>query len=250
MRMHFLGCGNSHSSDLGNSSAVFGFGDNELVIDFGFTAFHAYKKRYNRLPGAIFITHCHLDHIGGLENLFFESYFNNEAPIKIYMPADLVPSFHQRMASSRSILAEGGANFYDAFQLIPVGDGFYHKGLYFNVFENRHHALKSSFGIALPGVFFYSGDTKPIPEVINTFASNDETIFHDMSLSHQPSHSYLDEILVAYKQDILTRCLFYHLSKNEDREALSKMGMRFVETERYYEFGTSYFPRKGVLAKG
>ena len=51
--MHFLGCGNSHSYELGNSCAVFSSGECELVIDFGFTAFHAFKSSYRKSPSAI-----------------------------------------------------------------------------------------------------------------------------------------------------------------------------------------------------
>ena len=75
-KMHFLGCGNAHSKTLGNSCAVFESGRCRLVIDFGFTSFHAYRDHYQENPEAIFITHGHLDHIGGLENLFFNAYFS------------------------------------------------------------------------------------------------------------------------------------------------------------------------------
>jgi ribonuclease BN (tRNA processing enzyme) len=168
--MHFLGCGNSHSYELGNSCAVFTFGECELIIDFGFTAFHDFKSRYQKAPSAIFVTHAHLDHIGGLENLFFDTYFNDNQPIKLYIPASLIPLVHQKLASIEHTLAEGGANFWDAFQLIPVINSFWHKGVKFRVFENRHHQPGFSFGISVPGKFLYSGDTKPIPELINYHA--------------------------------------------------------------------------------
>ena len=37
------------------------------------------------------------------------------------------------------VLAEGGANWWDAFQLIPVSTGFWHAGLQFAVFPVRRH---------------------------------------------------------------------------------------------------------------
>ena len=89
-KMHFLGCGNAHSKTLGNSCAVFESGRCRLVIDFGFTSFHAYRDHYQENPEAIFITHGHLDHIGGLENLFFNAYFSEKPPIKLYTPVKLV----------------------------------------------------------------------------------------------------------------------------------------------------------------
>lgn len=225
--MHFLGCGNSHSYELGNSCAVFSSGECELVIDFGFTAFHAFKSSYRKSPSAIFITHAHLDHIGGLENLFFDTYFNDNEPIKLYVPTTLIPLLHQKLGSIDHTLAEGGANFWDAFQLIPVSDSFWHEGIKFRLFENRHHQPGFSYGISVPGKFLYSGDTKPIPEIINYHASQGEMIFHDLSLSEQPSHTHINE-LDCYTENVLSRCVFYHLSNKDAVDECKRRGLNVV----------------------
>lgn len=232
----FLGTGNAHSNELGNSCALFKQGDCELIIDFGFSAYHAYLDEFGRLPEAIFVTHCHLDHIGGLENLFYKSYFNEQPPIKLFVPHKIVSILHQRMASLEHILAEGNANFWDAFQLIPVGDTFWYKGNKFTVFEGRHHAMGFSFGIALRGVFLYTGDTKPIPEIINHLASQGELIFHDLSLFNQPSHTYIDE-LTCYTPSVLSRCVFYHLSNHEQVASCRKKGLAVAAAKHVYALG-------------
>ncbi len=232
----FLGTGNAHSRELGNSCAVFNQGECSLVIDFGFSAYYAFLEEFDVLPEAIFLTHCHLDHIGGLENLFYRSYFNNASPIKLYVPVKIVPILHQRMASLEHILAEGNANFWDAFHLIPVGDTFWHKGYKFNVFEGRHHSMGFSYGISLRGVFLFTGDTKPIPEVINHIASQGELIFHDLSMFNQPSHTFFEE-LSSYTKNVLSRCVFYHLSNQEQVENCKSNGLAVAEQKVVYSLG-------------
>ena len=232
----FLGCGNSHSSELGNSCAVFQVNNKHLVIDFGFSAYHAYKQKYARYPDAIFITHAHFDHIGGLENLFFDAFFSHSGKIKLYVPYTLIGILHQKMASVSHMIAEGGVLFWDCFQLIPVSDSFWFESRLFKVFENRHHQPGFSFGLSLPGVFLYSGDTKPIPEIINHLASQGEVIFHDLSLSAQPSHTYISEIK-QYTENVLSRCYFYHLGSKRDQEYCEAQGLNIVRAGDTFVLG-------------
>jgi len=234
LSLEFIGCGNSTSKDLGNSSAVLNINGCTLAIDFGFTAYHAFKQRYSTLPDAIYLTHIHLDHIGGLQSLFYDAHFTRDKPIKLFIHYEQVKGLHNIMGRLDNMVAEEAVNFYEAFQLIPVSDSFWYEGMLFNVFESRHHSPRFSHGLSVKGRFAYTGDTKPIPEVLLSAANQGEVIFHDLSVHEQPSHTFLGE-LSAYPTSMIERMLFYHLGSENDVKEVTSKGLNCVETKRLYK---------------
>ncbi|NOY71408.1 MAG: MBL fold metallo-hydrolase [Gammaproteobacteria bacterium] len=224
MEILFLGSGSAYSEELGDSSAVLLVESKPLLcIDFGFTSFNKYKKEFDSVPSSVFITHAHLDHIGGLENLAYHNILHPKKPVtKLFVPASLVYCLHHRLGSLPNFLSDGGAQFWDAFQLIPVSDHFILDSLRFSVFESRHHAPFASYGISLKGRFLFTGDTRPIPEQIVAHASQGEVIFHDCSLRGNSSHSGISCIEQEYKPSELKRMVLYHLGSAEDAAELSK----------------------------
>ena len=70
-------------------------------------------------------------------------------------------------------------NFWDAFLLVLVEQSFWWGQSWFDVLRVRHHRADFAFGLRLANHFVYSGDTRPIPEVLAKYASRDEVLFHD-----------------------------------------------------------------------
>ena len=227
--LRFHGVGNASAVELGSAMATLEReGVPWLTIDCGGEGLTAFQARYGDMPRAVFITHVHLDHVAGMERLFVASYFDpaRRGQVRLYVPAPLVPLLHQRIASYPNVLAEGGANFWDAFQLVPVGEAFWHDGQRLEVFPVRHHWPETAFGLRLRGSMVWTGDTRPIPEMLARHADAGELIAHDCGLHGNPSHSGIDDLEREDPPALLARCVLYHYASAEDGEALRARGHR------------------------
>jgi ribonuclease BN (tRNA processing enzyme) len=205
-------------------------GDPWLLIDCGPDTVAGYLGTYGGLPEALYITHAHLDHIGGLENLFYRLATAAGRPVtpRLYVPTPLLDVLQRRLADYPNLLAEGGTNFWDVFQLVPVSERFWHRDLLFSVFPVRHHEHLAAFGLALEGRFLYTGDTRPVPEVLNRFASRGERIFHDCCTHPNPSHTAVQDIAREYKPEQWTRMIFYHYESEAAGRLIEQEGYRIA----------------------
>ena len=225
--LHALGTGAAQSDGLGNAAAVLEHdGRPLLLIDCGPEVPARYRQAYGALPTALYLTHLHMDHVGGLEALFYQLWFEGgrRTPCKLFLHAALVPLLQARIADYPRLLAEGGAQFWDAFQLIPCSRGFWLEGLWFEVFATRHHRAQSAFGLALPGSFVWSGDTRPIPEMLAVHATRGERVFHDCGRVPNPSHTGLEDLAREYPAELRTRMTLYHQASRADADALRGAG--------------------------
>lgn len=231
LHLHFLGVGNANAVELGSAAAVIERdGAPILLIDCGPDVLTAYLAHYGRAPHAIYLTHAHMDHVGGLERLFFAAYFDTalRGRVRIYCHAALVPILQARVADYPEVLAEGGANFWDAFSLVPVSRGFWHDGFWFDVFPTRHHAPMTSFALALRGSVVWTGDTRPIPEMLGHYAAHGELVAHDCVVVGNPSHSGIDDLEREYPAGLRERLVLYHYASAAEAAALAHRGMRIA----------------------
>jgi len=244
--LRFHGVGGALAVELGSPMATIERGGQPwLTIDCGSEGLTACLAQYGDPPLAWFITHVHLDHVAGLERLFVLNYFADPARrgrTRLYVPANIVPLLQARIASYPNVVAEGGANFWDAFQLIPVADAFWHEGVRLEVFPVRHHWPNTAYGLRLPGSLLWSGDTRPIPDVLRQYADAGELIAHDCGLSGNPSHSGIDDLEREYPPEWLARCVLYHYASAADGAALQARGYRVAHQHQCLPLAAPVLP--------
>ena len=229
--LHFLGVGAAHAAALGSSAVVLERGGQPvLLVDCGPDTLGRYLAAYHALPPALFITHTHMDHVAGLEQLFFKLWFDPDrrGSTRLFAHAALIPWLQARVADYPGALAEGGVNFWEAFRLVPCTRGFWLDGLWFDIYATRHHAPGTSYGLALDGSFAFTGDTRPIPEVLARYGGGDMVIAHDCSLVGNPSHTGIDDIEREYPNSLRSQLLLYHYGSAADGEVLAARGYRIA----------------------
>ena len=234
LSLRFLGVGAAQAVELGSSGAVLERdGEPLLLIDCGPETLTTYEKVYGALPRAVYITHTHMDHVGGLERLFYRCYFDPalKGSVRLFIQAALLPHLQSRVADYPNVVAEGGANFWDAFQLIALSRGFWLDDLWFDVFPTRHHAPMTSFGIALRASFVWTGDTRPVPEMLAQHAAQGETVAHDCALVGNPSHTGLDDLEREYPEELRSRLVIYHYNSLADGAAIASRGYRVAHRD-------------------
>lgn len=228
--LRFLGVGNAGSAaTLGSAAAVLERdGEPLLLIDCGQEALDAFVTRYGRPPPAVYISHAHMDHVAGLERLFFKAWFDTalRGRLPVFVALPVLPHLHRRVAEYPGALAEGGANFWDGLRVVPVTGGFWLSGHWFEIFPARHHLPDTCFGLRLRGSLVYTADTRPIPEMLAQMADAGELVAHDCDLVGNPSHSGIDDLQREYPAELRSRLLLYHYASEADAKALIARGYR------------------------
>jgi ribonuclease BN (tRNA processing enzyme) len=254
MRLTFIGSGSAFTTDGNYNSNMLLESDTgaRLLIDCGSDARHALAELglSHRDIDAVYISHLHADHVGGLEWLGFSRKFDAtcERP-RLYTSSHLVQDLwtHSLCGGMRSLQGEvADINTFFDVQPIPKNGGFTWEDVYFRLVQTIHimdgFYFVPSFGLlfeinAIRA--FLTTDTQFAPEQISDFYEQADIIFHDCETSNFPSgvHAHYEKLKTLDPRH-KERIWLYHYQPGPLPDAAADGFKGFVAKGQCFDFSS------------
>lgn len=225
MRLLFLGVssafevgkGKFHSNMLLESET-----GQKMLIDCGSDARHSLHEQgytYNDID-AVYISHLHADHAGGLEWLGFCKYFYEQQKPKLYVSSDQINSlWENNLSAGMSTLEHQEVNLSTFFNVQSITDLAFDWEQYTFKLIKTHHVsnngkLVPSYGLLITTgrqKIFITSDTRFDPDYLDSFYKEADVIFQDCETHSKPSgqHAHYDE-LKTLDNNIKNKMWLYH----------------------------------------
>lgn len=209
-----VGVNSSFTLDGFHSNYLVRYGKRQLLIDCGSTAARALREIGVSLAeiDSVYISHLHLDHIGGLFDLALQRMVAGLPPPALHLHHSIsIPVWDHFLSSmlSRYIDAEGKArdgaldHFFQVNAVESTVENDTHatdiRGLSVRLVSVPHVPGMSCHGVVLDDRIFVTTDTTFIPETLDKLANRFglEAIFHDCAFNPAQSivHTTYEQLL-------------------------------------------------------
>lgn len=249
-----IGVGEAFAKTLHQTNFFIKPGEGEpFLIDFGHTAPRALREA--GLPSScakrVLLSHLHADHIGGLEELGFTSFFIWKDRPDLYMPEDLLPFLwdHALMAGMGQLLQgekgaffEAGIETYFNVATFPGNKIFSIDSVDILPFPTPHVPGRPSWGFKLHDratgkKVFLSCDSKFHLQNLETFARDVDAIFHDCQFTADGFHIHASlEELLTLPESFQKKTILIHYGEDWE-DFLGRTGsMRLAAQGERYRF--------------
>lgn len=225
MKLTFIGTGSAFTVGAGNFHSNMFFETKthkRLLIDCGSDARHALHelslsyKDFN----AVYVSHLHADHCGGLEWLAFCSKFDSAcSKPALYVHPDLLNPMWDSLKAGLNSLQETNINLTTYFEVHPIQKlKFIWEQATFTIFQTVHiklaNGLMPCYGLQgdVDGKhILITTDTQFVPDLMLPLYQKADLIFHDCELTTNPSgvHAHYSD-LKTLSPEIKRKMWLYH----------------------------------------
>lgn len=255
MKVQFAGVGSAFTDERywQSNALVISDSGKKLLIDAGGDIRHSLRELgiTNENVGeeidAVYISHCHADHIGGLEWLGFCAFFNEDCKkptLYTVSPllSDLWRSLQSGMQSHNNMILE--IDDYFDVQRIAKNSSFEWEGIQFTPIQTIHimngYTLVHSYGLLIKQkcrTVFFTTDTQFCPSQIKDFYKSAEVIFHDCETADYKSgvHAHYDE-LITLPKEYKNKMWLYHYQPDPVQSPEEDGFLGFVQKGQIFDF--------------
>lgn len=241
-KIKFLGVGNAftvpldgdmNSCDWQSNLLVIAESGKMLLLDCGSDARFSLAQAGHSVADidAVYVSHAHADHIGGLEWAAFSTFFNPNLPRpKLFCAATIEkPLWDESLKGGLDSIEGRFTSMTDYFDVrrIPENGHFVWEGIRFDMIQVVHfmseRVIEPSYGLMIyeDGVagapkIFWTSDTQHNPNQIKVFYDQANLILHDCETSQFPSgvHAHYSlgggGGLISLPDGVKGKMLLYH----------------------------------------
>jgi ribonuclease BN (tRNA processing enzyme) len=253
MKLTFLGSGSAFTVGANNYQSnmiIESPQKKRLLIDCGTDARFALTElgMTDLDVDAIYISHLHSDHVGGLEWLAFNTIANERKDkIKLYISETLVDELWDKVLSGGLSFINGQyANLSTYFEVHPIqtNHSFVWEDTEFQLIQTVH--VMSGFKICPSfGLFFYvknypvyiTTDTQYSPNQIKEFYERAQIIFQDCETSAYKSgvHAHFKD-LISLLPEVKKKMWLYHYNPGPLPDEKAEGFLGFVKKGQCFDF--------------
>jgi ribonuclease BN (tRNA processing enzyme) len=259
MKLTFIGRGGAFAPiSIGNSNMILeSDSGKKMLIDFGITAPFIFRDEMGgnfQDVDAVYVTHSHADHVGGLEFLAFHRFFlpKKDGCVmirpKLFAVRDLMKELWDHTLKGGLESLQGKImNMTDYFDCYPISTNkvFSWEGHYFTPIQTVHvrsgYIIKHSYGLGVSrernGTYdaYITSDTQ-FDRGLTEYYNRAKIIFQDCETGNHRSivHAHYDDLKTLHP-DIKEKMWLYHYG-NIDPNWESDGFAGFVEKGQEFEF--------------